>query len=185
MEQLGSEGKAAFVLSTCNRSELYVDSHDLEAMAVSFCTAAGLELNEFRDKMYFLNGPSAINHLFRVSAGLDSQILGDFEIVGQIKRDYQLAKNVGSTNAKLERWVNTALQISKRVKNETSISSGASSVAFASIEYLKKKGHSLKDKNVLVVGAGKIGINTCKNIIKHGSRDRITIANRTNAKAKG
>lgn len=184
LQRLYAVGISAFILSTCNRSELYYDSIEHEVCGSIYCEVAGLKLDDYRDNMNFLTGREAKLHLLKVASGLDSQILGDFEIVGQIKRDYNFAKELGVTNANLERWANTALQMSKRVKNETSISTGASSVAFASIEYLRKQGHSLAERNILVVGMGKIGINTCKNIIKHGSKDRITLTNRTDERAR-
>ena len=176
---LKQRGIPSFLLATCNRTELYFEGADVRTVASLFCEQVGLKFSDFEHQMYLYSGQLAKRHLLRVASGLDSQILGDFEIVGQIKKDYQLARSLGTTNAHLERWANTALQASKRVKSETSISTGASSVAFASIEYLKKKGESLKDKKVLIVGAGKIGVNTCKNLLKHTMPENITLANRT------
>lgn len=181
---LKADGIQSFVLSTCNRTEVYFQSDDTLTVSRHFCQTAGLPFEAYEHLINSYTGDRAKAHLLRVASGLDSQILGDFEIVGQIKRDFQLARDEKATGAVLERWYNMALQISKKVKNETKISSGASSVAFASIEYLRKKGIDLREKNVLVIGTGKIGINTCKNFIKQGSRDKITLANRTDETAR-
>jgi glutamyl-tRNA reductase len=119
-----------------------------------------------------------------VGTGLDSQILGDFEIIGQIKNSFNRSKKHGLTNHFLERLCNSIIQASKRVKNETHISSGATSVAFASVQYILKNIDNVSEKNILLFGTGKIGRNTCENLIKHTGNHHITLINRTKNRAE-
>jgi glutamyl-tRNA reductase len=105
--------------------------------------------------------------LFRVGTGLDSQILGDFEIISQLRNGFIKSKKHDITNPFLERLVNAVIQASKRIKNETQISSGATSVSFASVQYILREVENVSEKNILSFGTGKIGRNTCENLVKH------------------
>tara|TARA_B100001245_G_scaffold236579_1_gene228454 strand:+ start:12612 stop:13556 length:945 start_codon:yes stop_codon:yes gene_type:complete len=125
-----------------------------------------------------------MEHLFRVGAGLESKILGDFEIIGQIKKAFALAKEQNAHNAFLERLVNMAAQTSKRVKNETQLSSGAASVAFAAVQTIKEYVVNTPDPNVLLLGTGKIGRTACENLINQTGIRNITLVNRTDEKAR-
>ena len=120
--------------------------------------------------------------LFR--SGLDSQILGDFEIISQIKTSFSESRSLGLINTFLDRLVNTVIQASKRIKNETEISSGATSVSFASVQYIIKNVENIGNKNILLFGTGKIGRNTCENLVKHTKNEHITLINRTKNKAE-
>jgi glutamyl-tRNA reductase len=122
--------------------------------------------------------------MFRVGTGLDSQILGDFEIISQLKVAFTRSKKLGLVNAFLERLVNAVIQASKRIKNETEISTGATSVSFASVQYILQNVPNVSDKNILLFGTGKIGRNTCENLIKHTHNEHITLINRTKDKAE-
>jgi glutamyl-tRNA reductase len=126
----------------------------------------------------------AITHLFKVGTGLDSQILGDFEIIAQIKSGFVQSKSLGLANAYMERLINAVIQASKRVKNETELSSGATSVSFASVQYIFKNVTDIAHKNILLFGTGKIGRNTCENLVKHTKHEQITLINRTKDKAE-
>ena len=121
--------------------------------------------------------------MFRVGAGLDSQILGDFEIISQLKISAKLSKKYQLLNAYLERLINAVIQASKRIKTETELSSGATSVSFASVQYIKKTVEAISSKNILLFGTGKIGRNTCENLIKHTKNEHITLINRTRDRA--
>ncbi|MGV4547792.1 Gfo/Idh/MocA family oxidoreductase, partial [Ornithobacterium rhinotracheale] len=123
-------------------------------------------------------------HLFRVSSGLESQILGDFEILGQMRKAFRRFKKLGCSNAYLERFINTAVQISKQIKNETSLSDGATSVSYAAVQYILNHVPNLEQKNVVLFGTGKIGRNTCENLVKHTGNNKVTLINRTLAKAE-
>ena len=122
--------------------------------------------------------------MFRVGTGLDSQILGDFEIISQIKMAFTESKTMNLVNAFLERLVNAVIQASKKIKNETEISSGATSVSFASVQYIFKNVDDIANKNILLFGTGKIGRNTCENLVKHTKHEQITLINRTKDKAE-
>src|SRR5690606_28713954 len=126
----------------------------------------------------------AISHLFKVGTDLISQILGEFEIISQLKNGFVNSKNAGVANPFLERLVNSVIQASKRIKNETQISSGATSVSFASVQYILREVEDVTNKNILLFGTGKIGRNTCENLVKHTKNNHITLINRTKDKAE-
>ena len=126
---------------------------------------------------------AAIEHLFSVAAGLDSQILGDYEIVGQIKQAVKFSKEQGFTDSFMERLVNCVLQSSKAIKNQTNLSGGTVSVSFAAVQYIREKVADLSNKKILLLGVGKIGRNTCKNLVDYLDADHITLINRTHDKA--
>jgi glutamyl-tRNA reductase len=122
--------------------------------------------------------------MFRVGTGLDSQILGDFEIISQIKIAFNESKSNGLVNSFMERLVNSVIQASKKIKTETDISSGATSVSFASVQYIIRNVQDISNKNILLFGTGKIGRNTCENLVKHTKHEQITLINRTKDKAE-
>jgi glutamyl-tRNA reductase len=119
-----------------------------------------------------------------MGTGLDSQILGDFEIISQLRQSFNRSKKQQIANPFLERLCNSVIQASKRIKNETNISSGATSVAFASVQYIINNIPDISEKNILLFGTGKIGRNTCENLIKHTKNSHITLINRTKDKAE-
>ncbi|RLZ12298.1 glutamyl-tRNA reductase [Faecalibacter macacae] len=173
-----------FVVSTCNRTEFYGFADSEDQMVEQYCKFTEGNANEFRQFMMVKEGEEAISHLFRVSSGLESQILGDFDIIGQIKIWFVRFKKMGASNAFLERLVNTAIQISKKVKNETFLSNGSASVAYSAVNFIQQTQPDLTDKNILLYGIGKIGRNTCANLVKQYPTTNITLINRTKAKAE-
>ena len=181
-KSIGVEG--LLIISTCNRTELHGFAQHPFQLIKLLCDHSAGTVEEFQDVAYVLKNYDAIDHLFRVGAGLDSQILGDFEIIGQLKHSFHRSKKHGLTNHFLERLCNSVIQASKRVKNETDLSSGATSVAFASVQYILKNVADVSDKNILLFGTGKIGRNTCENLIKHTGNHHITLINRTKNKAE-
>ena len=122
--------------------------------------------------------------MFRVGSGLDSQILGDFEIISQLKVSARKSKASGLLNTYTERLVNAVIRASKRIKNETELSSGATSVSFASVQYIMNTVQNISEKNILLFGVGKIGRNTCENLVKHTKNSHITLINRTKQKPR-
>jgi len=172
------------VISTCNRTELYGFAQHPFQLIKLLCQHTKGAVEEFQEVAYVYKNHDAISHLFKVGTGLDSQILGDFEIISQIKQSFFRSKKHGMANPFLERLCNSVLQASKRIKNETELSSGATSVAFASVRYLLDAVPDIKDKNILLFGTGKIGRNTCENLIKHTGNHHITLINRTKEKAE-
>lgn len=175
----------AFVVSTCNRTEIYTTTTNYLLIAELYCKTIGVSLTDFMQYVNILKREEALNHLFRVSAGLESQIIGDFEIIGQIKNAYhRFKKEKQNSNPYLERAINSAIQISKRIKNETGISNGATSVAYAAVHYILKNQTQISDKNILLLGVGEIGQNTVENLIKHVYQPKVKIANRSLDKAE-
>ncbi len=173
-----------FVLSTCNRTEIYGFTDDAVNICELLCTQTQGSLDNFINMSYIKNGKEAIQHLFEVAAGIDSQILGDYEIIGQIKQAVKFSKQKKFIGAYLERMVNGVLQSSKMIKNSTQLSGGTVSVAFAAIKYIKEKSNNISEKKILVLGTGKIGSNTCKNLVDYLGTRNITLINRTENKAK-
>jgi glutamyl-tRNA reductase len=169
--------------STCNRTEIYgFARHPFELIKL-LCDNTKGTVEDFQRVAYIYKNSDAIQHMFRVGAGLDSQILGDFEIISQLKLSAKTSKKYLLLNAFLERLINAVIQASKRIKTETELSSGATSVSFASVQYIKKTVKGISSKNILLFGTGKIGRNTCENLIKHTKNEHITLINRTRDKA--
>jgi len=172
------------IISTCNRTEIYgYAEHPFQLIKLILENSNGT-VEEFQRVGFVYKNQEAINHLFRVGTGLDSQILGDFEIIGQIKSNFEESRSLGLVNAFLDRLVNTVIQTSKRIKNETEISSGATSVSFAAVQYIMKSVEDIGNKNILLFGTGEIGRNTCENLVKHTKNEKITLINRTKSTAE-
>ena len=172
-----------FVLSTCNRTEIYGFAEDAAQLINLLCSQTAGSKEVFAELAYIKNGLSAIKHLFYVGAGLDSQILGDYEIVGQLRRAVKFAKEKKFIHSFMERMVNAVLQSSKVIKNQTAISDGTVSVSFAAVQYIKEKVRDITGKKILLLGVGKIGRTTCKNLIDYLAVNNITLINRTEEKA--
>ncbi|HEY4935484.1 MAG TPA: glutamyl-tRNA reductase, partial [Puia sp.] len=178
------EVRDLFVLSTCNRSEIYGIAEHPEQLVNLLCSQTQGSAELFNELAYMKNGLKALHHLFDVGAGLDSQILGDYEIVGQLRHAMKFAKERGFIHSFLERTLNQVLQSSKEIKNNTALSDGTVSVAFAAVQYIRENTYSLKDKQILLLGTGKIGTITCKNLVDYLGTSRITLMNRTPEKAE-
>lgn len=176
--------KDLLIINTCNRTEIYAWSTADSILVDLLCTHSQGTQKEFNQIGYSLESEIGINHVFRVGTGLESQILGDFEIIGQIKQSFYRSKKMGLAQGNLERLTNSVIQASKRIKTETQISSGATSVAFASVQYILKNVPDIAQKNILLFGTGKIGANTCENLVKHSQNDHIVLINRTQEKAE-
>ncbi|WP_109851103.1 glutamyl-tRNA reductase [Aquimarina sp. AU58] len=185
LQQAKKEGiEALLVTSTCNRTELHGFAQHPFQLIKLLCEHTHGTVEEFEKVAYVHKNSKAVSHLFKVGTGLDSQILGDFEIISQLKKSFKASKKVEVTNPFLERLVNAVIQASKRIKNETEISSGATSVSFASVQYILKNVENISDKKIVLFGTGKIGRNTCENLVKHTKNDHITLINRTKDKAE-
>lgn len=184
MKAQGLGINSLFVLSTCNRTEIYGIAPSAELLAELLCSETQGDIDTFKPLAYHKRGKAAIEHYFHVACGLDSQILGDYEIVGQIKQAVKFAKAHNCINAFLERLSNTAFQTSKAIKNQTSLSGGTVSVAFAAIQFLKLHCSDISHKKFVLVGTGKIGHNTCKNLVDYLGAKDITLINRSQEKAQ-
>lgn len=185
MDQANVEGLSSLMaISTCNRTELYgFAEHPFQLISL-LCKYSNGTVEDFQRVAYVHKSNEAVGHLFKVGTGMDSQILGDFEIISQVKTGFITAKEKGLTNNYFERLVNAVIQASKRIKNETEISTGATSVSFASVQYILNHVPNISEKNILLFGTGKIGRNTCENLVKHTKNNQITLINRTKDKAQ-
>ena len=173
-----------FVLSTCNRTEIFGFAENEETLSQLLCSVTEGNYQNFKPISYAKQGMKAIEHLFNVAAGLDSQILGDYEITGQIKQAAKFSKLHGCLAVFMERLINEVLQASKKIRTDTTLSGGTVSVSFAAIQYIKQLYTNYTGKNILLIGTGKIGSNTCKNIVDYLPGNTITLLNRSQEKAK-
>ncbi|MHA4807974.1 glutamyl-tRNA reductase [Flavitalea flava] len=172
-----------FIVSTCNRTEIYGWAEHASQLIDLLCTQTTGNAETFTELAYIKNGPAAIEHLFQVAAGLDSQILGDYEIVGQLKQAVNFARERNFIGPFTERLANCVLQSSKSIKNQTALSGGTVSVSFAAIQFIKEKIKDITGKKILLIGTGKIGRNTCRNLVDYLNTREITLINRSEEKA--
>ncbi|SFE51145.1 glutamyl-tRNA reductase [Flavobacterium xueshanense] len=185
LEQAKNEGiESLIVTSTCNRTEIYGYAEHPFQLIKLICENSQGSVEEFQKVGFVYKNQEAISHMFRVGTGLDSQILGDFEIIAQIRNSFSQSKSLGLANTFMERLVNAVIQASKKIKTDTQISSGATSVSFAAVHYIFKNVEDIGNKNILLFGTGKIGRNTCENLVKHTKNEHITLINRTKEKAE-
>ena len=185
LHQAKEEGLESLVVtSTCNRTEIYGFAQHPFQLIKLLCENSQGTVEDFQKVAFVYKNHEAISHIFRVGTGLDSQILGDFEIISQLKNAFVQSKKHQLANAFLERLVNAVIQASKKIKTETEISSGATSVSFAAVQYIFKNVEAISSKNILLFGTGKIGRNTCENLVKHTKHEQITLINRTKDKAE-
>jgi len=180
-KEIGFEG--IFILSTCNRTEITGFAEHPYQLIQLLCKYSDGNVEEFARISNVYKGNEAVNQLFRIGTGLESQILGDYEIVGQLKLAFKLAKKYQTINAHLERLINLVLQASKKVKNTTQLSSGTTSVSYAAVQYIIQNIPSYNSKNILVFGLGKMGKHTCKNLAEYTKNKAVCLINRTEEKA--
>jgi glutamyl-tRNA reductase len=177
----------AALLSTCNRTEVYVcacDSSEAEAsLSGFFAEHAKLPLEQLHGMVYILRGEEAAEHLMQVAAGLDSLVLGENEILGQVRSAMEMAQAASATGPILSALFRYAIQAGKRARSETEIGRGDVSVASVVVELAEEAFGSLHDRTALLIGAGKISSITARSLVKAGLRC-ILIANRTFEKAQ-
>jgi glutamyl-tRNA reductase len=184
LQRAGDSGiKESFVVSTCNRTEIYGFANDPQQLVNLLCSVTEGSRETFANLAYIKTGQEAVQHFMDVGSGLDSQILGDYEVIGQIKQAAKFSKEHGMMGAFTERLVNSVLQCSKAVKNQTELSGGTVSVSFAAVQYIREKVENIASKKILLIGVGKIGRNTCKNLVDYLQTTNITLINRTEEKA--
>jgi glutamyl-tRNA reductase len=175
--------QGVFVLSTCNRTEISGFAERPCQLIELLCEFSEGSIQEFSKISFIYKNEEAIQHLFRIGTGIESQILGDYEIVGQLKQSFKMAKALKTTNAYSERLINAVLQASKKVKNNTKLSSGTTSVSYAAVQYIIKNLPDYNSKNILVFGLGKMGKHTCKNLAEYTQNRQVCLINRTEEKA--
>lgn len=182
-EALTKKISGCLALSTCNRTEVYGICNDAKVFAEMLSHHSNSSIEEFLEHGYIHHGIHAIEHLFKVASGLDSQIIGDYEILSQLKQSAKVAKELGCINNFMERAINYALQVSKEIKRKTKLSSGTVSVSYAAIEIIKEKIADLSDKKILLVGTGKFGNHIAKNMNDYLPASNVFFTNRTDEKA--
>lgn len=179
----GYGAEEAVMLSTCNRSELYaVTDDDENALGDFLFDLTGAE-NDAAKYFYEKEGEDAIRHLFRVASGLDSLVLGEGQILSQVKEAYALSREAGATGTVLNTLFHRAIKTGKRVRTETRIDCNAVSVSYAAVELAKEKLGALDEKEALIFGAGKMAELTAKHLIAAGIK-KIYVANRHIEKAR-
>ncbi len=171
----------AVILSTCNRVEVYATS-DVAGEGVpllDFLTAYHrIDPQTLKKFTYTHQDEDAVRHLFDVSASLDSMVVGEPQILGQVKEAYDTALASGASGQTLNRLFSKAISVGKRVRTETNIASGAVSIGFAAVELAKKIFQSLKNKTVAIVGAGEMSELTAQHLVENGA-SKVIVANRT------
>jgi glutamyl-tRNA reductase len=174
------------VLSTCNRTEVYAVAERFHGAYADirdfFCELGGLAPDELHSHLYSQHDQSAVEHLFEVAAGLDSAVLGESEILGQVKGAWELAKNEGGAKATLNLLFRHAIETGKRARTETAIGRSTASVSHAAVEMAHERLGTLQGRRVLVVGAGEMGEGMAIALASAGAKD-ITVTNRTEARA--
>ena len=175
--------RSALVLSTCNRTEWYgYAAADVDVGALLADAGRGTR-EQWKEMGFVLRGREALQHIFEVAAGLDSQIKGDYEILGQLKKALATARECGMVGPVMDRTVNYVIQASKTIKTNTKLSAGTVSVSFAAIEWLRQQEHT-DQARVLLIGLGKFGTNVARNIHHYYAGIRLTVVNRTDAVAE-
>src|ERR1700710_143526 len=175
--------KSLFVLSTCNRTELYSYCQNDDELIELFIKHTHGTLNSFAEIGFAKRGEEAMHHLFKVSAGLDSQIIGDYEILSQLKKAVDFSRKYQMLGPIMDRTINFVLQASKTIKTQTQLSTGTVSVSYAAIEWLKKE-EDISNKKILLFGTGKFGSNVVKNLKHYFNAKHLMAINRTNEAAK-
>ncbi|XXF75829.1 glutamyl-tRNA reductase [Myxococcaceae bacterium GXIMD 01537] len=184
MQRLAQAPTEVLLVSTCNRVELYMAAPDLaQARARVREQLAELGGPEALEHLYEHQGEAALVHLFRVAASLDSMVLGEAQILGQVKDSFERGQGAGAVRGELTRVCAAAFGCAKRVRTETAIGRAATSMASAAVQLASKVFDGLKGKTVLVVGAGEMAELASRHL-KQAGADRLFIANRTLARAE-
>ena len=177
-KQFKEEGRTnIFILSTCNRTEIYgygICEEEIKNIFKKYTAADNFDIEKH---IIIRNGREAIQHLYSVSSGLESQIIGDYEIAGQVRSSFKMANEAGMTTGLFQKILETSLQVGKSVRTQTNISDGTTSTSYAVIQHLKK--YSFKVLKIWLIGWGKIGVATFRNIRQHLPDADLTIVNRS------
>ncbi|HWL26998.1 MAG TPA: glutamyl-tRNA reductase [Ureibacillus sp.] len=175
------------IVSTCNRTEIYavVDQLHTGRYYIKQFLAKWFDIpvEDFEQHLYIRENDDSLNHLFRVTSGIDSMVLGETQILGQVKKSFLEAQEVGTTGTVYNHLFKQAVTFAKRAHNETTINENAVSVSYAAVELAKKIFGSLKHKHVAILGAGKMGELAAHNLAGSGV-GKVTVINRTLEKAQ-
>lgn len=177
--------RECYLLSTCNRVELLVvgeEGPELEERLIRFLFGETVSIDDCRDYIYLYSGIEAVSHLFSVAASLDSLVVGEAQILGQIKEAYRFASEEKTTGPLLNKVMHKAFSVAKRIRTETGIGSSAVSISSAAVELARKIFGDLRDKRVLLVGAGEMAELAAQHLVGQGVVS-VTVANRTLSRA--
>ena len=184
ISDLKALGGSAFSISTCNRTQVFAYNINIHQLKEKFIEYSGNQNDNFEKYGFILQGNEAIQNLFEVSTGVDSQILGDLQIFSQVKEGVEIAKKNDCINSHMDRLLQFVFKANKEVQSFTTISKGAASVAHAAVLKIRQKTeYPRNDKKILVFGAGEIGQRTLENLNSQ-TNAQITIINRTLEKAQ-
>ncbi len=176
----------AVILSTCNRVEIYAATSLEPGKAFPALQEFLVTCHDYRgpltDEIYSLTEPHSLTHLFKVASGLDSMVLGETEILGQIKLAYDLALKHNHTGAKLNKAFQRAFNVAKHIRTETNIQRGSVSVGSVAVELAEKIFNSLQDRSVMVIGAGDTSEKTARALLSRGAQS-IIVSNRSHERA--
>ena len=169
----------AMILSTCNRVEIVVaQGPDAQLVRDFICEYHQIPAESISEHLYSYKNADAIRHLFRVTASLDSMMLGEPQILGQVKEAYRLASAAGTIGSGLSPLLNRAFAVAKRVRSETGISNSAVSISYAAVELARKIFGDLSGKTVMIIGASKMGELAAKHLRRNGVAS-VLVTNRT------
>ena len=184
LDMLRGYYRHAAVLSTCNRTEVYFLAHSGEetSMFRFFAEWSGLPEADLCQHLYTYQDYEAFHHLFEVAAGLDSMIIGEYEVLGQVKNSLEAARKAGMVNLKLERLFSHAILAGRRVRSETGISQHALSISSVAVDQAQNTVGDLAKCRTLVIGAGEAGWLAAEAVVKRGGQ--LTVFNRSTEKAK-
>lgn len=173
----------AVIVSTCNRTELYCDNDDVNAMVRWFANYNHINLDVLTPHIYTHQDYNAVRHLMRVASGLDSMVLGEPQILGQIKESYSIAQQVGTIGDHFKHLFPTVFSVTKQVRTDTHIGESPVSIAYVAVDLAKRIFSNLSDHSVLLVGAGETIELAAMHLYSAGVK-RIIVANRSLAKAQ-
>ena len=181
--------KEAVILSTCNRVEVYavanpqMTTESPSKTLIDFLShyhRIGVDM--LKKWSYLHQNIESIQHLFRVTSSLDSMVVGESQILGQVKEAYDISRSAGGSGTILNRLFTKAFSVGKRIRSETTIASGAVSISYAAVELAKKIFNTLEDKTVAIIGAGEMSELTAKHLVANGV-SKVIVANRTYERA--
>jgi glutamyl-tRNA reductase len=168
----------AMILSTCNRVEIVAEGPDAQLVADFICEYHQIDPSAISEHLYSYKNADAIRHLFRVTASLDSMMVGEPQILGQVKEAYRLAADAGTMGSHLIPLLDRAFAVAKRVRSETGISQSAVSISYAAVELARKIFGDLTGKTVMIIGASKMGELAAKHLKRNGVAS-VLVTNRT------
>jgi len=176
----------AVILSTCNRVEIYAATSLEPRSAFAELREFLVRIHDYRepltDELYTLGEPDSIEHLFKVAAGLDSMVLGETEILGQLKKAYDAALQLRHTGPRLNKAFQRAFNVAKHIRTETNIQRGSVSVASVAVELAEKIFDSLKERQVMVIGAGETSEKAARALLSRGAHS-VIVSNRSHDRA--